>query len=90
MLNHWFLFSKDVQQPELPWLLIAVTKERILSVLAETLFAVMAQEMRSRLSRRLYGLTPIIDERMRICSLATESLICRLWNEMAVLKLGFV
>ena len=70
--------------------MVTVTKERILSLLAEALLAVMAQEMRPCLRCRLYRLTPIIDERMRVLSLSTESLIRRLWNEMAVLKFGLV
>jgi hypothetical protein len=70
--------------------MVTVTKERILSLLAEALLAVMAQEMRPCLRCRLYRLTPIIDERMRVLSLSTESLIRRLWNEMAILKFGLV
>jgi hypothetical protein len=56
----------------------------------KALFAVMAQQVRSRLGRCLHYLIRLNNEGIGILARSSNELVRRLWNEVAVLEFGLV
>jgi len=90
VIYHRIQFMKHFQQLELLLSLIAVLEEGVLSLLAQTLLAVGAQQVRSNLICRLECLIRLNYERVRIFAFAPDTFVRRFRDEMAVLKFCLV
>ena len=79
-----------MQKFELPRPSIAITKKRIFAILGEALFAVVAQDVRSHLSRCLHHTVHLQNDWMRALADASGEFISRLWNEVAISKFRLI